>query len=307
MSKLNHPPKSNSPRRISVDDLHKFVDSLPPEVRESDGDRTIILANTINAHFLGRKWCETHLKHDAPKPSFLRMDFSSDSRKKVIVFRVVELAENLYNLRHIEGFDACIAQMNAGAEKIESTCAELDFGRLLYINDVEFRFIVAGLRNRKNYDFEILYPGALKVPAEAKCKFESTKINPESVRNALKKARTQLPKDRPGLIFVKVPQNWIDNIEVVKALETIAIDFFRNTDRVVSIKFYVSHLELTNQGVTRLERSQITIAGFTTEEIGTYSQSLEHREAGTACHPNGKGYGYSLIRNEQRPGAEKFA
>src|SRR5580704_9806692 len=60
MSKLNHPPKNNSPRRISVDDLHKFVDSLPPEVRESDGDRTIILANTINAHFLGRKWCETH-------------------------------------------------------------------------------------------------------------------------------------------------------------------------------------------------------------------------------------------------------
>jgi hypothetical protein len=101
----------------------------------------------------------------------------------------------------------------------------------------------------EDYDFEILYPGALKVPADAKCKFETTKVNPESVRNSLKKARTQLPEDRPSLVFVKVPQNWIDDIEVVKALETIAIDFFRNTDRVVSIKFYVSHLELTNQGV----------------------------------------------------------
>jgi hypothetical protein len=125
MSKLDYVPKNNTPRRISVDDLHKLVDSLSPEIKESDGDRTIILANTVLAHFLGRDWCEIHIRHDAPKSSYLRIDFSSDGRKKTTVFRVVELAENLFNLQNIEGFDACVAQMKGGAEKIESTCAEL--------------------------------------------------------------------------------------------------------------------------------------------------------------------------------------
>jgi hypothetical protein len=258
MSKLNRPPINNTPRRIFVDDLHKIIDGLPPEMKAADGDRTIGLANTVIVHFLGRDWFATHMTHDAHRPSFLRIDFSSDRRKKVTVFRVVELAENLYNLQHIEGFDACIAQMKAGAEKIESTCAELDFGRLLYINDVEFRFIVPALKRREDYDFEILYPGALKVPADAKCKFETTKINPESVRNSLKKARTQLPKDRPGLIFIKVPQNWIDDIEVAKGMLGIGNDFLRNTDRVVSIKFYASHLETTNQVQHRHAFREIT-------------------------------------------------
>ena len=66
--------------------------------------------------------------------------------------------------------------MKAGAEKIESTCAELDFGRLLYINDVEFRFVVPASKKGKDYDFEVVYPGGLAVPADAKCKFESTRI-----------------------------------------------------------------------------------------------------------------------------------
>jgi hypothetical protein len=249
MSKLSYSPKTNSPRRISVDDLHKIIDGLPPETKAADGERTIYLANTIIVHFLGRDWFGTHIRYDASKPSFLRIDFSSDGRRKITLFRVVELAENLFNLQHSEGFDACISQMKAGAEKIQSTCAELDFGRLLYINDVEFRFVVPVQRMGEDYDFEILYPGALWVPAETKCKFETTTVNPESVSNSLKKARTQLPKDRPGLIFVKVPQKWIDDIEVVNELERIATDFFRNRDRVVSIKFYVSHLELTNQDV----------------------------------------------------------
>ncbi len=238
------------PRRITVDDFYKAVGTFPPEVRDDDGGRAIGLANTVIVHFLGRAWFAAHIRHDTPKPGFLRLDFSSDSRREATVFRVIELAESLFNLQHVEGFDSCIAQMKAGADKIESTCAELDFGRFLYIHDVEFRFVVPSGTKGKDYDFEVLYAGGLAVPADAKCKIETTEINPESIRNSLRDARGQLPAGRPGIIFMKVPQHWITDPAVAAAMVSVGRDFLRNTDRVVSIKFYVSHLS-TVGGVVR--------------------------------------------------------
>jgi hypothetical protein len=206
------------------------------------------LANTIIAHFLGKDWFAKHVRHDALKIGFLNYDFSSDQRREASTFRIIELAENLLNLQHIEGFEDCIGQMEGGGDKIESTCAELDFGRFLYIHDVAFRFVVPTMTKGKDYDFELLYPDGRSVPADAKCKLESTAIDPTTIRNTLEKARKQLPDDRPGVIFLKVPQAWTDDVSVAVAMVEEGRRYFRNTDRVISIKFYVSHLQ-TRDGI----------------------------------------------------------
>jgi hypothetical protein len=234
------------PRRLTVDDFRAWQSSFPDEMKNDDGGQTIGIANSVIAHFLGRDWFAAHIRHDVPKPGFLNLDFSTDRRREATVFRVVELAENLFNLQHIAGFDGCIAQMRAGGEKIESTVAELDFGRFLYIHEVDFRFVEPQLRRGDDYDFELVYPDGLLVPADAKCKFESTQINLDSVRNSLNKARKQLPADRAGIIFMKVPQSWLTDIHTAISMVNLGQDFLRNTDRVVSIKFYVSFLDTVN-------------------------------------------------------------
>ncbi|PZR82043.1 MAG: hypothetical protein DLM68_16575, partial [Hyphomicrobiales bacterium] len=151
----------------------------------------------------------------------------------------------MFNLQHIGGFDACIAQMKAGAEKVESTYAELDFGRLLYISDVDFRFVIPQQAKGKDYDVELFYPNGLAVPAEAKSKFETTKINPRSIHHSLVKARKQLPDNRPGIIFMKVPLSWfVGDGKIAIEVQTVGLNFMRNTDRIVSIKFYVSDLRI---------------------------------------------------------------
>lgn len=236
-------------RRINRDDLQKIVSTLPTEMRNDDGGRTIGLANSVIAHFLGRDWFAENIRHDTAKPGYLRLDFSSDSRREAAVFRVVELAENLFNLQNISGFDTCIAQMRAGAEKIESTSAELDFARFLFIHDVDFRFVVPQMTKGSDFDYEVRYPDGLEVPADAKCKFETTDINPLSIRNSLNKGRKQLPGDRPGIIFIKVPQNWVSDLNTAQAMIDVGNDFLRTTGRVVSIKFYVSHLETRDGAV----------------------------------------------------------
>jgi len=238
----------NIPKRITVDDLHKLVAGFPEEIRNDEGGRTAVLAQSVIRHFLGLDWFKAHIRHDAPKLGFLNYDFSSDAARERTTFRIVELAESLFNLQHIEGFDACISQMKGGGEKIQSICAELDFGRFLYIHDIKFRFVVPQMTKGTDYDVELFMPDGLAVPADAKCKFETTEINPTSVHNSLEKARKQLPADRAGMIFVKVPQRWIVEPGVAAAMEAAARDFLRRTDRVVAVTFYVSHLE-TRDGV----------------------------------------------------------
>src|SRR5271166_2784437 len=119
----------DAPKRIKVDDLHKLVSNLSDDIRNDDAERTFAIAKTVIRHFLGEEWCRSHISPiSAAKSGFFRIDFSSPSRQVATVFRVIDLAECLFNLQHIGGFDACIAQMKAGAEKVESTYAELDFG-----------------------------------------------------------------------------------------------------------------------------------------------------------------------------------
>jgi hypothetical protein len=204
------------------------------------------LAFKIIAHYFDGDWFATHIRRDAPKRGYLNLDFASDQRREASTFRIVEFAENLLNLQHIEGFNACLAQMRGGAEKIESTCAELDFGRLLYIHDIDFRFIVPQMVKGADYDFEIIYRGRLNVAADAKCKFETAAINPDSLRSSMKKGRGQLPAGQAGIIFIKVPQRWIENPATVEAMIAVARQFLTTTGRVVSIKFYASHLQIGN-------------------------------------------------------------
>jgi hypothetical protein len=198
-------------------------------------------AMAILRHFLTQEWIVKNVWHTEGIDGYMRLDFSSDERREMQSFRVVELAENLINLQHVEGFDSCILRMKHGRKnQIEATCAELDIGRFLYIHDIEFRFVVPEGERLKDYDFEVKYPDGVIACADAKCRLESTEINSNTIRNTLDAGRKQLPPDRPGIIFVKVPQSWLETPTMEEELQGVAETFLRGTQRVVSVKLYVS-------------------------------------------------------------------
>jgi len=234
------------PKRITVDMLHAEVARFPTEMRDNPAGRVFGVAITVIEHFFGSDWVAAHIRPDVRRRGYLNLDHSSDPRRKASTFRAIEFAENLLNLQHIDGFGACMTQMRGGGNKIESTCAELDFGRFLYIHDVEFRFIEPQMTKGADYDFDIIYPDGLTVAADAKCKFESASIKLAGVQRSLRRARGQLPKDRPGIVFVKIPQLWIGDPETARELVNVARTFMATTSRVVSVKFYVSQLTIGN-------------------------------------------------------------
>jgi hypothetical protein len=51
------------------------------------------------------------------------------------------------------------------------------------------------MKKGSDYDVEVFYPDGFAEPADAKCKFETTEINPQSILIFLEKARKQLPDD----------------------------------------------------------------------------------------------------------------
>ena len=127
---------------------------------------------------------------------------------------------------------------------IEGTYAELDLGRMLYQSDLSFRFVTRSGKKGDDFDIEILFSDGVTVCADAKCKIETTEFSEQTVLNSLRHARGQFPKDKPSIVFVKMPSRWIaDNSNMKEMLTKIATVFLRGTGRVVSVKYYASQIQ----------------------------------------------------------------
>jgi hypothetical protein len=229
--------------RITRKALQEAFEQIPTHF--SGMSQSFFLAGSVVRGFLGEKWLDRHVMPSKHKRGFLTIDASSPPALDISAYRIIDLAEILYNLQDVSGFDECISRMRDG--DIEGTNAELDFGRMLYLNSIQFRYVVPqGTPDGANYDVELFYPNGLIVCGDAKCKIESTEFSINTIDNALEKARTQLPDDRPGIVFVKVPPRWMEVPNFEEATVAIARDFLRTTKRVVSVKYYTSPFSFEN-------------------------------------------------------------
>ena len=154
----------------------------------------------------------------------------------------------LLNLQLVEGFSECVERLRTGDnEQIEATYAELQFAKLLYLHDIQFRIMSPQGARASGDDFELCLPSHPVVCADAKCKIEGRDINAHSVANTLNQARNQFPADKPSIIFVKVPQHWFVQVGMAAELKRIALQFLRGLGRVVSVKSYIFHVSFLNQ------------------------------------------------------------
>lgn len=238
------------PPRISFANLMETARSFPQEVRDDKNRLTFTLAVSVVRHFFGKQWYEDHIFQDAQhsRPAgFMRIDYTPGFEGERKTSRLLDFAETLFNLQHIEGFDDRVDQMRSG--HVEATFAEFDFARFLYIHDIAFKFVTPRGVKGKDYDFGIEYADGRAACADAKCRLEGTEVRADTVRNSLNKARSNnLPPDKPGIIFVKVPQMWLEQEDVRKGIYGVVEDFLRNTERVVSVVMYTTAvMELAEQ------------------------------------------------------------
>jgi hypothetical protein len=219
--------------KITREYLLGVVNRLPPEIALRDTDRTYFVAVAVLKLTFGPLWVEKNLDPSNGE-GFLTHHFD----------RVLDLAELIYNLQCVDGFNNCVQQMLKG--DVESAYAELDFGRMLYMHSQKFRYVTRSGKRGDDYDIEIMADDGVVICADAKCKIQAKEFNSESLANTSRDARTQFPKDKPSALFVKVPQHWLSTIEQGTALLNVARKFLRRTGRVTSVKLYVNQLQYDN-------------------------------------------------------------
>jgi hypothetical protein len=224
-------------REIGAADLLVTWLGLPELWRNDTQIATLVLK-----HFLSEEWVLKHVDPDATQPGPLTLT-GSPTDIELAKMRVVELAEAIFNLQKIDGITECINRLRT-TNDLEPTIAELHIGKMIYANGWPFVFVRP--RPGRTYDFEIQY-GEWKVAADAKYKADSPVPDSEGIRKALGRSRSQLPKDGPGIFFVKLPPQWMDHPGWQEASVRGALNFFaQGTGRVCSVVFYLEPIHLTD-------------------------------------------------------------
>jgi hypothetical protein len=225
-------------KRVELKAIQAAYEKLPDRTKSSALNMSFALGGAVVRAFMGDEWFDRHVMPSHRKPGFVTMNETSQLDLDLSVYRLIDLAELLFNLQHVEGFDDCLGRMRAG--NIEDTYAELDFGRMLFWHHAPFRYVKPIGVTGADYDVDIIYRDGLFACGDAKCKIEGTDFSAKSIGYSLSKARKQLPDDRPGIVFVKIPPRWYREPDFVRRSSESALEFLRNTRRVVSVKFYVS-------------------------------------------------------------------
>lgn len=209
------------------------------------------VAGKVLRDILGLEWLERHVLGKEAPTDFFRNDWATDARRTVHMLRVIHLAEMLLNLRQAPGSVHVMKRLQEGGD-IESTFAELEVGKLLFIYRVPFRFVVPKEIKGSDYDIE-LKVGEYLVCADVKHRLETTPEGEDTLLKLLSRAANrQLPADKPGAFFVSLPQSWNQDGQQDRHLQTfesIAHRLWGITRRVVSVVFYFS-LALDFEGDT---------------------------------------------------------
>jgi hypothetical protein len=93
---------------------------------------------------------------------------------------------------------------------------------------------------------------------EVKCNLLSTDLNERSIINILKKAKSQLPKGKAGIILLRVPETWLVDMQAGSTVIGNAVnDFMSNekTTRISSVFIFASETRfLPNDQMARVFR-----------------------------------------------------
>jgi hypothetical protein len=232
--------------RISVETLIEWHSRIIASDNQTDPHKLgFRISIAVICYYLGQSWLNKHtgsviIGKRSRFYSVIEENDTNKSQSRIQTYKLIDLGELLFNLQHIDGFDDCIARM-ARSNSPESELAELDAARMLFINKHGFRFVVRKQKKKEDYDFELELDD-LSVCIEAKCKVDTTDPSQETVLNVVKSAREQLPADKPGIIFVKIPQSWKNKYLWQQFLLCTIIEYFNREKikKIVSVIYYVA-------------------------------------------------------------------
>jgi hypothetical protein len=203
------------------------------------------LSIALLKYFLGSEWAWQNLRPVQPDPSkiyhdgrkFLKTDHpdqDADSNHRHIA-RITGLASALFNFQSTLGIAHRITELKRGT--LESGLGELECARLVSASRFQLKFVIPriGRPRGENYDIEFVSKSGLEICCEIESKAETTTLTEKTIYDTFEHARKQLPKGKPGLVFLRLPESWMKHAECEMIAIKAAQDKFRQSNRLVLI------------------------------------------------------------------------
>lgn len=223
--------------------LIQTLAKLPSPVVADEVFITYGLATEVLRFFFGNKWTNENVfdMHKSISPEnragrkFLKTESKEPEEQFRHMQRVTTLAEIVFNLQGIEGLKERIIRMHN--HDLEATLGELECAALLAVPEFNFRFVTPTGVKGKDYDGEIVTSASRIVCCEIKARSEQTNPTQQTLWNTFEHARKQLPKDKPAMILVKIPEDWLKKPDISSIVETAIDRIFRQSNRIVAFVF----------------------------------------------------------------------
>ncbi len=230
-------------KKLDIDDLRTIVLQLEKNFPDNTDKllKMFGLSIAVLRNFLGNDWTNENVfkmhsnvskRHRAGR-RYLKIEEIVPQNQFRYQHRVILLAELLFNLQEIRGVEKRIESIRTG--NLEATFAELEFAGHIKQAGLNFLFVMTSGVKGQDYDIDILLTSSRSVHCELKAKAEQHQLNETSIYHTLDTSRKQLPPNQPGIVFLKIPEEWIGQTKLKSILQENLQKFFRQTNRVVAV------------------------------------------------------------------------
>jgi hypothetical protein len=179
------------------------------------------MSGALLSELYGREWMGTRLLTEK-NLSFLTADSPNSLNELKLQNRILTIAEGLYNLSKIAGFQNVLERLKNDAN-VDSVIAEIESGRFLLHRGLSFKYVTRSLKKRADFDIHII-DGSNELFCEIKCKIETTAFSTASFANSLHKAKQQLPLNWPAIILIKIPDNWAEHEGELRSTAQVIVE-----------------------------------------------------------------------------------
>jgi hypothetical protein len=188
------------------------------------------MASEVILTTLGPTWWKRNCLTTSTCPDeFLKTGEQSETGRYQDQDRVIALGHMLFALKDCPGLQTFITALKT--RDLASTFFELWCANILHTNDFDITLVEESGKKGQDYDL-IAEKGGHQVGVEVKSRRGNKILSEKTLRNALNKARKQLPPAGPNIIFVTIPVEWTYSEDVESVVQRSIESFFRSTSRI---------------------------------------------------------------------------
>jgi hypothetical protein len=232
---------------MSHSELHQCVQYARAQMARHGTEWTFMMPLYVLGHFFGDQWVQQNLF----KEGFLKPPSKAVDRSKQLQVGMTgyQLAEALFNLQAVAGFPGIHCHLSAG--ELEPCIGEPEAAKFLKSRGEQIRSVTPQGSIGNDYDLEIKRDAG-EICCEVKIKLEAETLTAKGSFNSLERARKQLPKDKPGLIFLRIVGNTTNTELQGKAhlVQGAVKRLFAQTERVVGVILLTHMYEFSEKNQT---------------------------------------------------------